>query len=137
MVNKNKVKGSAWEREFVELLNSKILGADAKRIPASGAMGTTINEPLLQGDVRAKFKGLNKRSRIECKVGYGGDTQLTVKKQWIDKIKEEAKNSYSYPALACKFLGARKADGIKYFVILDLDTFSELMEYIGKLTDST
>jgi len=75
---------------------------------------------------------LNRPVRIECKVGYGGNTQLTVKKEWIDKIKKEAENSYSYPMLACKFLGARKSEGVKYFVILDFDTFVDIINYVGK-----
>jgi Holliday junction resolvase len=135
MTNRNKIKGSAWEYLLVELLNSTVINATAKRIPASGAMGTTMHEPLLQGDIKVTVPGLNKPFRIECKTGYGGVKELTVKREWINKIMEEAKNSYSYPALACKFAGARKSDGVQYFVILDYDTFSEILNYIGKLSE--
>ena len=134
MVNKNKVKGSAWEKDFADLIEKNVKGSKAKRVPASGAMGTHMNEPLLQGDVKAMLPGLNKDMRVECKVGYGGNTQITIQKEWIDKIVSEAENSYSYPALACKFLGARKSEGVQYFIILDLDTFFDIINYIGSLS---
>lgn len=132
MVNKSKRKGSDFEREFVEMLNSSIYGANAKRVPASGAMGTSLNEPLLEGDVKATFKGLNKPIRFELKARSGA-TQLAVKREWMNKIKMEAEHSFAYPSVACKLIGARKADGVKFFVIFDFDTFVELMEYVGKL----
>jgi len=133
--NKNKRKGSDWEHLLVELLNQNVKDSTVKRIPGSGAIGTIINEPILQSDVKAVFKGFNKPFKIECKTGYGGNTQLTLKKEWIDKVMEEAKNNYAYPALACKFSGARKSNGVQYFIVLDLDTFYEILNYVGKLSE--
>lgn len=130
MVNKNKRKGDDWERQFVDIINSSGLG-DAKRVPASGAMGTSLGEPLLTGDVRVEFTNFPRKFRVECKTGYGGATQLAVKKEWLDKIKEEASGSWSLPLLACKFSGAR--DGVKKFVVLDIDTFLYLMTHIFEL----
>jgi len=133
LVNRNKIKGTGWENLLVKLLKEHIPKSDVKRIPNSGALGSAIGEPLLQGDVRATFPGLNKKFRIEAKVGYGGAEQLTVKRDWINKIKEEAGSLYAYPLLACKFSGSRKTDGVQYFFILDFDTFVDLMNYIGKV----
>ena len=130
MSNPKKVKGTGWENLFTELLNENIDGAKAKRIPGSGAIGTIVKEPFLQGDIRAVFEGLSRAFKFEAKVGYGGSKQLTVKKEWIDKIIEEAKNDYSIPALACKFSGARKKDGVQYFVVLDFQTFCDIMNVI-------
>lgn len=132
MVNKQKVKGSAWERLLVNILLDKIDGSVVKRIAGSGAIGTTLNEPLLQGDVIASFKGLDKKFRIEAKTGYGGATQLTIKREWLDKIRGEALSSNAYPALACKFSGARPG-GVQFFVALDIDTFIDIMNYINNL----
>jgi len=131
MVNKNKRKGSAWEHDLVELLNKKIPNSKIKRVPSSGAMGTALNEPLLTGDVIAEFSGFPRKFRIECKTGYGGATQLAVKKEWLDKILEEAKISYAIPMLAGKFSGARS--GIKHFMVLDIDTFCDIINYINDL----
>lgn len=133
MSNPKKVKGTAWENLFAEMLEEKIEEAKAKRIPGSGAIGTTVKEPFLQGDVRAVLKGFNRPFKFEAKVGYGGATQLTVKKEWLDKIKEEASHDYSIPALACKFSGARKKGGVQYFVILDFDTFCDIMNIVYEL----
>lgn len=130
MVNKSKVKGSNWEREFVDLLEDNIKGVHAKRIAGSGAIGTSLGEPLLSGDVVVKFDELPFTFRIECKTGYGGSTQLTLKKEWLDKIRKEAQNTYSIPALAGKFLGSRS--GVKHFIVLDFQAFCELLELIGR-----
>ena len=130
MSNPKKVKGTGWENDFAELLEENIDGAKAKRIPGSGAIGTIVKEPFLQGDVRAIFEGLSRPFKFENKVGYGGSKQLTVKKEWLDKIIKEASNDYSIPALACKFSGARKKDGVQYFIILDFDTFCDIMNII-------
>lgn len=134
MVNNKKVKGTQWENLFVELIKQNIpLTTRVKRVTGSGAIGTAMNEPLLKGDVVAEFYGFPRKFRIETKVGYGGDTQLTVKREWINKIMEEAKETYSYPAVACKFLGSRKSDGAQYFLILDFDTFCDIINYTNSL----
>jgi Holliday junction resolvase len=132
MVNKSKQKGTRWEKEFVELILENIYDSDARRVAGSGALGTSLGEPLLTGDAKIKLKGFNKPFRVECKTGYGGETQLTVKREWINKIIDEAKDSLAYPMLAFKFLGARKTDGVKYFVILDFDTFCDIMNSIAQ-----
>jgi Holliday junction resolvase len=134
MVNKSKVKGYQFEHEFVDMIESSIYGSEAKRIPASGAMGTSLHEPLLEGDIKATFKGLNKPIRFELKARSGA-TQLAVKREWMNKIKMEAEHSFAYPAVACKLIGARKADGVKFFVVLDFETFCSIIEYIGKLSE--
>ena len=131
MVNKQKVKGVLWERELVNLLQNEIKGSKVKRIAGSGAIGSILNEPLLQGDVVAEFPGFTKKFRLEAKTGYGGAKQLTVKKEWLDKISEEARSSYSIPVLSCKFSGARS--GVKYFFVLDFDTFCGIINRVGYL----
>jgi hypothetical protein len=136
MSNPQKVKGTQWENDFVDLLNDNIYGAVAKRVAGSGAIGTIMGEPLLQGDIKATFEGVPQPFRIEAKVGYGGSKQMTIKKEWLDKIKEEASNSYSIPALACKFSGARKSSGVQYMVVLDFDTFVEIMNLIYNMNES-
>jgi len=133
MVNKEKRKGISWEKQFVELILERIDDVNkAKRIAGSGAIGTILEEPLLTGDVILEFPGFSKKFRVECKTGYGGSKQLTLKKEWFDKIIEEAKNSYSIPLLACKFLDARE-NGTKYFISLDINTFVEIINYVNNL----
>lgn len=131
MVNKNKRKGDAWERELVKILNEKIIGADARRIPGSGSIGTYLNLPILQGDVVLKVDDFPKEFKFEAKVGYGGSTQMAVKKEWFDKVAEEAERTFSIPAVASKFSGAR--DGTKQFVALDMDIFCDIINYVTEL----
>lgn len=122
---KSKIKGSTFERDLAELLNKNVRKSLWKRIPLSGAIGTALNEPDLQGDVKGTVDSFQKQFRIEAKVGYGGATQLTLKKEWLDKIIADSKNSNSIPIMVGKFSGAR--EGIKVFVAMDLGTFCELL----------
>ena len=122
MVN-SKNKGSGWERDAVELLNSNLDGT-FKKIPGSGAIGTSMKESFLTGDLTGIVNFLPKKLKIECKVGYGGATQMALKKEWLDKISEQAKTALSIPMLMGKFSGARS--GIKYFVVFDFDTFVDI-----------
>lgn len=136
MVNRQKRKGNDWERQLVDILDANLDGIEdgkgkAKRVPGSGAIGTLLGESRLTGDVVAKINGLPKELRIECKTGYGGAKQLTVEKKWLDKIGEEANNTFSVPLLAAKFSGAKS--GVRHFVVMDLNVFIELMNLITEL----
>lgn len=133
MVNKAKIKGTSWENLLVDLLLKEIGGSKVKRIAGSGAIGTILGEPLLMGDIVAEFVGFPKKFRIECKVGYGGDTQITVQREWLNKIREEGITSNSIPVLACKFSNARKTGGVQYFLALDFDTFCDIINYVDDL----
>lgn len=126
MVNKNKQKGTRWERDAVELLNKAYPGT-WKRMPTSGAMGTALDIPILKGDLSGKYSFIPKRFVAEAKVGYGG-SQMTVFKEWFDKIAEEAKQSYAWPLVLLKFEKART--GVKHVLAMDLETWEALLEYI-------
>jgi len=133
MVNKQKQKGTRWENDLVDLLNEKITEGNAKRIPSSGAIGTILKEPILTGDVVAKYPGLSKKIKFDAKVGYGSDVSLRVQREWLTKIRMEAEQDYSHPALACKFSGARVKDGVQYFIVLDIDTFCAIINHMNDL----
>ena len=131
MTLKGKSKGSGFERALAELLNKYVDKSFWKRIPLSGAIGTFLSEPELQGDVKGRVDSFNKQFRIEAKIGYGGKTQLTLKKEWLDKIMADSKNSNSIPLMVGKFSGAR--EGIKVFVAMDLGTFCEILNRTTEL----
>jgi len=133
MVSTSKAKGSKFEKDLVDYLNKNLVSGIFKRIPTSGAIGTLINEPFLKGDVTGKVLGIPKKLKGECKVGYGGVTQLAVKREWLNKIIDEAGQDYSIPFLAGKFSGARTKDGVQMFVILDMETFVYLLNTISTL----
>lgn len=131
MPSPQKRKGSDWERQAVEILNANIKRGVFKRIPGSGAIGTFLNEPMLTSDIKGKVDSMDKEFKIECKVGYGSATQFTMKKLWLDKVKEEADASYGIPLLMGKFSGAR--EGVKAFVVMDIDTFCKIINEITEL----
>jgi hypothetical protein len=86
--------------------------------------------PFLFSDLIGEVKNLSKKLRGEAKAGYGGAKQFTMRKEWLDKIFHEAKNTYSIPFLIGKFSGAR--EGSRVFVVLDVHIFAAL---INQLTD--
>lgn len=133
MSNPMKKKGSDFERLAVEIFNNIIDNSKWKRIPGSGAIGTSLEEPLLTSDIVGIVDALPKRFKVEAKVGYGGATQFTLKKDWLDKIRLEADATFSIPMLVGKFSGAR--EGTKVFVVLDVGTFAALINHITKLQD--
>jgi len=126
-----KRKGSQFERDAVKKLQSLIPGSDWKRIPTSGAMGTIMGEPLLAGDIRGRVNGFSTRFVGEAKVGYGGENQLTLQRAWLEKIKQEAQQTYSIPFLIGKFSGSRGT--VKEFIVLDIETFAGLLNTVAEL----
>ncbi len=132
-MNRQRRKGSNWEREFVKLI-SQIPGCSAKRIAMSGAIGTYLEEPALMGDVIFVVDDFPKKFRVECKSGYGVN-QITLKREWFDKIKKEAEKSYSVPLLALKFSNVREKDATKYVIAMDFDTFVYLIQFLISLKE--
>ncbi len=134
--SKSKNKGSGFERDAVNLLNGKIKNSRFRRIPGSGAIGTIMIEPLLTADISGTVEGFPKTFKIEAKVGYNSSTnkeikQFTLKKEWLDKVKMQAENNYSFPALIGKFGNVRS--GVSTFVVLDLEEFAYLVNQITEL----
>jgi hypothetical protein len=129
-----KQKGSNFEREVAKLLQEVIHNSEWKRIPSSGAIGTIMIEPLLTGDLQGKVDLFPKKFKGEAKCGYGGSKQFTLKKEWLDKVIEEAENNYSVPFLVGKFSGARA--GVQEFIVLDIDTFATLINMYTELQAS-
>lgn len=136
MGNPMKAKGSAFERLAVELLNTLVKNSNWKRIPGSGSIGTVLGEPLLTSDIVGKVEAIPKKFKVEAKVGYGGATQFTLKKDWLDKIIEEAKGTFSIPFLIGKFSGAREKSGVQVFVVMDIETFSSVLNHITNLQEN-
>jgi hypothetical protein len=132
MVN-SKRKGSQWERDAAKILNELTYGK-WKRVPGSGALGAILEEPTLQGDITGKdIPGLPKGFLLDAKVGYGGSKQMSLKKEWLDKVRQEAEATYSLPAVIGKFSGAR--GGATVFVVMDVAAFAELLNRLDELQE--
>lgn len=138
MSSPQKRKGSDFERLAVEILNAIIKGADFKKVPGSGSLGTALFEPLLTADVKGKVESIPQEFKIECKVGYNtskdaGIKQFTLKKEWLDKVRKEADATHSIPLLMGKFSGAR--EGVKVFVTMDVEIFAKIINHITHLQE--
>lgn len=129
--NKQKDKGNQWERDAVILLNRDFPGA-WKRIPLSGAMGTSLEIAELIGDLRGKYPFFPLKFVGEAKVGYGG-TQMQIQKGWFDKVAEEAKSIYGLPVVLLKFEKARS--GVRHVIAMDFDTWDTIMTGYQELHD--
>jgi hypothetical protein len=135
MVN-SKEKGSRFEHDAADALNKKIKYGKFNRIYASGSVGTVLNVPGLMGDISGEIRGLPKHIKMECKIGYSNikdkeSKSISLRKEWFDKIAEEANADYSYPMMIGKF--DRVTKGTKYFVSMDVEVFAELMNLISNL----
>jgi hypothetical protein len=129
-----KRKGHQWERDATKRLIKLIPGSNWKRIPGSGALGTILNEPILTGDIVGSIPGITRKFKIDAKVGYGGSKQMAVKREWLEKISKEAEATHSIPMIVGKFSGSKRA--IREFVVLDIETFAELMNTIVHLNNT-
>lgn len=131
-----KRKGSQFERDAAEILTRLIKKSGFRRQAGSGAIGTIMMEPLLSSDIRGKVESIPQEFRIEAKCGYNNSSgkevkQFTLKKEWLDKIREEANRSFSIPFLIGKFSGAR--EGTKVFVAMDVEVLANLINRITEL----
>lgn len=132
MGRRSKQAGSRWEREAAKEL-SKYKGK-WKRVPGSGALGTIMNDASLQADVVGEYPWWHNEIRAEAKYGYGGKTQITLKREWLDKIREEAKGTDSFPCLLLKMRDVISGDrNSAKLICFNFDTWNNLMEEIGEL----
>ena len=125
-----KKKGSKFERDLAKYMSS---AGEWKRVPGSGALGTITNTPSLFGDVYGKLHpDLPEFTFIvEAKHGYGGSTQITMKREWVDKAVEYTKKFASsgtgmvpYPLVVIKPNYARMDDSI---VVIRLADFRDML----------
>jgi hypothetical protein len=108
MTNPSKIKGSKWERDAIKQLSKN--AEYAKRTPGSGAIGTVLHESRLTGDGTLRYKFLPTHIKTEMKYGYGGNTQMSVKRLWMEKVREECKADNSIPAVLIKFRDVTHGD---------------------------
>lgn len=136
MVNA-KQKGSNAEREFVLVLTNKIKGGKFNRVYASGAVGTVLGVPSLMGDINGTVEGIPREFKIEAKTGYSNVKDkacksLALKKEWLEKIGEEARSNFAIPLIMGKFDNVRS--GVKYFIAMDLEVFAELINELAEVS---
>ncbi|ATO48536.1 hypothetical protein P4V86_03230 [Brevibacillus laterosporus] len=110
----------ASKRQEMRITRSlQMIKQEAKRVMASGALWfakSDVVTPLFQ--IEAKTKARNSKS-------------ITLKKEWMEKIEQEAFDNRKIPALVFSF-----GDSTDYFVLRDKDFYAmveELSELRGKV----
>jgi Holliday junction resolvase len=134
MTNPQKIKGTNWERVLAKQLGEH--AEVAKRIPGSGALGTTLGDSRLTGDVYVKYKFMPRSLKIEAKYGYGGSTQMTIKRLWMTKVREESSANNSIPAVAIKFRDVTGGDTeSSKWICFTVEDWNGLVKYLNELFD--
>lgn len=133
MVNKNKRKGTRWERELASELEEH--ASKSRRIPGSGALGTTLVDPRLTGDVFLTYEWLNKPIKVEAKYGYGTSKSMRIQREWMEKICEESEANNSLPMVAIKFRDVTTGHKSAKWICFSLEDWNNLAEYLNELFD--
>ena len=132
MGKSQRTKGKAFERLVANAFSKT--GGDWKRIPGSGAIGTNLKMSNLTGDVVGRYPWWSKGFKGECKVGYGTSKQMTFKRLWITKNREEAELDHKWPCIILKFNNVTSGDLESAKVIgFNWDTWGEMMQEIEEL----
>jgi len=106
-----------------------------RRIPGSGAFGTQMDYGQLKGDLMGKYSFLPFTFRAEAKVGYGGAKQITMKREWFDKVREEA--ACNFNELACVVMKYSNAHppNTQHVIAFDFETFQKILDIIESMQD--
>lgn len=126
MVKKIREMGLRWERQVAKLLGGR-------RQPSSGAFGTQQRDASLTGDVVVQLPWFHKALHIECKYGYGSSKTLSLKREWITKVREEAELARRYPVLAVKFRNVTSDIESAKVICINFDTWLKMMKEIEYL----
>jgi len=113
--------GKRWERQVAKEL-------DGKRQPSSGAFGTLTKDAKLTGDVVVPIPWLSRALHVECKYGYGSSKSISVKRDWLVKVRKEADLARRYPALALKFRDVTSDVESAKLICFDFETWKKMMQ---------
>jgi len=132
--NRSKAKGDTFERWAAKELS--INGGKWHRIPGSGSIGTNLKMSTLTGDFEGQYPWFRKAFKGEGKVGYGTSKQMTLKREWFTKVREQAKLDNKYSAVVIKFNDVTGGDiGSATAVCFNIDTWNIMMSDIQELYD--
>jgi len=88
----------------------------------------------LTGDVVVEYPWFNKPLHVECKYGYGTSKQMVVKREWLTKVRGEAKGARRYPVLAIKFRDVTGGDLESAKILcINYDTWKAMMKEFSYL----
>lgn len=124
-------KGKRWEQGAAKELTRGC--GYWRRTPGSGAFGTQTGDASITGDLIGRYPWW-KDFKGEAKYGYGTSKQLTLQREWVRKIREEAGRSRQYPCVLVKFKNVRSGDiASSKLIMFDLETWNKMMEELGRI----
>lgn len=127
-----KRSGTRWEREAVRTLNM-CESATFRRIPGSGSMAYHTGMSSLSGDIEGKYPWWARPFRIEAKYGYGTAKSMSFKREWMEKIIEEAGHRRDHPAMVIKFRDVHSGDQSAKLIVFTMETWNKLMAELESL----
>jgi len=120
-----------------ELKTASLAGKRGKRIPRSGAIGTTEGIGKLCGDARWDLPWLQKTVAIECKHGYSKEGEraksMTIQKEWFDKHLEQSERGNFYPVFAMKLKFAAGKDGLTEYMLIPFPVMQTILKEMENL----
>lgn len=119
-------KGNRWERLCAKKLSKKF--GKWRRMPGSGAYGTLLGDASIACDLKGEYPWWNQLSG-EAKYGYGSSKQMTIKREWMQKIREVAKRSNAHACVLLKFKDVRAGDiASSEWICFDFETWNNMMK---------
>ncbi len=132
MSSPQKLKGSKWERDAAKDLS--VYSGIWKRIPGSGSLGTNLHMSELTGDLHGHYPWFKKQFKAEGKIGYGTSKQITVKREWFEKVRLQAELDNKFPCVLLKFDNVTGGDiGSAKIIAFNVDTFNAMMKELEEL----
>lgn len=132
MSSPQKDKGSRFEREAASDLS--VSGGSWKRIPGSGSLGTNLNISYLTGDLEGHYPWFGRAIKAENKYGYGTSQRMTILREWLIKVREQAGKDNKYPCLLLKFDSVTGGDiGSAKLICFNFDTWNRMMADLEEL----
>jgi len=132
MSSPQKIKGSKFELDSSKDLS--VNGGVWKRIPGSGSLGSNLGMAELMGDVHGRYPFFKKSFKGENKTGYGTSKQITIKREWVTKNREQSALDNKYPCLLLKFNNVTGGDiGSAKLICFNFDTFNLMMADMNEI----
>jgi hypothetical protein len=130
--NRSKAKGDNFERGVSKMLS--VHQGVWRRIPGSGSIGTNLKMSNLTGDLEGRYPWFTRAFKGEGKVGYGTSKQMTLKREWFTKVREQAEADNKYPAVVIKFNDVTGGDiGSATAICFNVDTWNKMMADLDEL----
>jgi hypothetical protein len=126
---KEKKKGMEFEKDGTKKYNQaiKIAKDVARRQLASGALHFALGDMITEEELTAALAEFKERSSVDAR----GNKQITIKKEWLDKLEKEAK----LMGRDYYFLPFRFKDSDKDYVVIEFDLLLSYVQTIQILVE--